>query len=84
MVGMLYGLLKPLYGHIQCLRELRNGLGGARTAPTFEVGIALADTFFETQMQLRFVAPVANGFQPTVPTKHCSAGLRREHNAAGS
>src|SRR6266404_112273 len=78
-------LRKPLHRHIQSLRELRKGLGCSRTAPTFEIGqIALTDARFELQMQLRLVAPLANGFQPTVTSKNCSANLRGQHDAADS
>ena len=80
---MRYRLRKPLHRHIQSLRELRDGLGGSRTAPTFEIGqIALTDTCFELQVQLRLVAPLANGFQSTLTSKNRSANLRGQHATA--
>src|SRR6266851_573563 len=82
---MRYSLREPLHRHIQSLRELRDGLGSSRTAPTFEIGqIALTDTCYEIQMQLRLAAPVANGFQPTLTSKNRSANLRGQHDAASS
>src|SRR5260221_11240826 len=80
---MRCSLRKPLHRHTQSLRELRDGLGGSRTAPTFEIGqIALTDTCFEIQIQLRLAAPVANGFQPTLPSKNRSTNLRGQYDAA--
>src|SRR4030095_6151491 len=82
--GARYGLRKPLHRHIQSLRELRDGLTGPRTAPILKIRqIALPDTCFELQMQLRLATPVANGLQPTVASKNCRTDLRREHDAAG-
>jgi hypothetical protein len=78
-------LRKPLHWHIQSLGELRDGLGGSCTAPTFEIGqITLANTCFEIQMQLRLAAPVTNGFQSTLSSKNRSTDLRGQHDAAGS
>ena len=67
------------------MSELRDGLRGSRTAPAFKIGdISLADTGFESQMQLRLVTPVADGFQPALTAKHRSADLRRQHDTASS
>src|SRR5450432_3906094 len=78
-------LRKPLHRYIQSLRELRDGLGGSRTAPTFEIGqIALTDTCFEIQMQLCLASPVTNGFQPTLTSKNRSTNFRGQHDAASS
>jgi len=35
-------------------------------------------------MQLRLVAPVADGFRPTVTSKHRSTDLRGQHDTASS
>jgi hypothetical protein len=70
-------LRKPLYWHIQSLRELRDGLGGSRTATAFEVGqIALADACFDLQMQLRLVAPLADRFQSSLTSKNRGTNRR--------
>src|SRR5712664_1645528 len=85
MLRPAISLRKPLHWYIQSLCELRDGFGGSRTAPTFEIGqITLTNTCFEIQMQLRLAAPVTNGFQSTLTSKNRSTNLRGQHDAAGS
>src|SRR5580658_6526315 len=82
--GIRYSLRQPLHRHIQSLGELRDGLGGSGTPPTFKIGqIALTDTRFGIQILLRLAAPLANGLQPTLASNDCSTNFRGQDDTAG-
>ena len=59
--------------------------GGPGAASAFKIGqIALAYTCLETQIQLRLIAPVTDGLQPTLTSEDCCAYFRRQHVATSS